>query len=158
MPYYPSHQDSRLGIHQSSSPKTLHRTHNLRSAVWAFLLGGSCVAICGVISSLTRVIIVGTLLITPLITTNEPPSRIVLFVGGVVDPSQAHIHIHIHMHVYIHVQTKPNTTYDILLNTVYSIIKMYHKISDTENLSYITCNQWYDMIGHDTLAITYVVP
>ena len=123
MPYYPSHQDSRLGIHQSSSPKTLHRTHNLRSAVWAFLLGGSCVAICGVISSLTRVIIVGKLLITPLITTNEPPSRIVLFVGGVVDPSQAHIHIHIHMHVYIHVQTKPNTTYDILLNTVYSIIK-----------------------------------
>ena len=157
MPYYPSHQDSRLGIHQSSSPKTLHRTHNLRSAVWASLLGGSCVAICGVISSLTRVIHIGTLLITPLTTTNEPPSRIVLFVGGVVDPSQAHIHIY--MHVYIHIQIKPNTTYDILLNTVCRLlIKMYRKISDTENLSYIACNQWYDMIGHDTLAITYVVP
>ena len=112
MPYYPSHQDSRLGIHQSSSPKTLHRTHNLRSAVWASLLGGSCVAICGVISSLTRVIHIGTLLITPLTTTNEPPSRIVLFVGGVVDPSQAHIHIYIYACVYTYTnKTQYNIRY-----------------------------------------------
>ena len=39
------------------------------------LLGGSWVVISGVISPLIRVIITATLLITPLITTHEPPSR-----------------------------------------------------------------------------------
>ena len=38
------------------------------------LLGGSCVVISGVISPLTWVISIVTLLITPLITTHEPPS------------------------------------------------------------------------------------
>ena len=39
------------------------------------LLGGSWVVISGVISPLIRVISIATLVITPLITTHEPPSR-----------------------------------------------------------------------------------
>ena len=39
------------------------------------LLGGSWVAISGVISPLIWVIIIATLIITPLITAHEPPSR-----------------------------------------------------------------------------------
>ena len=39
------------------------------------LLGGSWVVISGVISPLTWVTTIATLLITPLITTHEPPSR-----------------------------------------------------------------------------------
>ena len=39
------------------------------------LLGGSWVVISGVISPLIRVITIVTLLITPLISTHEPPSR-----------------------------------------------------------------------------------
>ena len=41
------------------------------------LLGGSWVVISGVISFLTWVISIVTLLITPLITTHEPPSNAV---------------------------------------------------------------------------------
>ena len=41
----------------------------------ATILGGSWVVISGVISPLIWVIIIVTLLITPLITTHEPPSR-----------------------------------------------------------------------------------
>ena len=40
------------------------------------LLGGSWVVICGAISPLIWVIAIVTLLITPLITTYEPPSRV----------------------------------------------------------------------------------
>ena len=40
------------------------------------LLGGSWVVISGVISPLIWVIIIATPLITPLITTHEPPSRV----------------------------------------------------------------------------------
>ena len=39
------------------------------------LLGGSWVVIRGAISPLIWVIVIVTLLITPLITTHEPPSR-----------------------------------------------------------------------------------
>ena len=40
-----------------------------------FPLGGSCLVISGVIIPLIWVITIVTLLITPLITTHEPPSR-----------------------------------------------------------------------------------
>ena len=40
------------------------------------VLGGSWVVISGVISPLIWVISIVTLLITPLITTHEPPSRV----------------------------------------------------------------------------------
>ena len=40
------------------------------------LLGGSWVVICGVIRPLIWVISIGTLLITPIITTHEPPSKL----------------------------------------------------------------------------------
>ena len=39
-------------------------------------VGGSWVVISGVISSLVWLIIIVTLLITPLITTHEPPSKL----------------------------------------------------------------------------------
>ena len=42
---------------------------------WLGLLGGSWVVISGVLSRLIWVITIATLLITPLITTHEPPSR-----------------------------------------------------------------------------------
>ena len=40
------------------------------------LLGGSWVVISGVISPLSKVVSIVTLLITPLITAHEPPSRV----------------------------------------------------------------------------------
>ena len=47
---------------------------HIQGLVWV-VLGGSWVVISGVISPLIWVIITVTLLITPLITTHEPPSR-----------------------------------------------------------------------------------
>ena len=49
------------------------------------VLGGSRVVISGVISLLIWVISIATLLITPLITTHEPPSR-VPYPKGLKDP------------------------------------------------------------------------
>ena len=42
---------------------------------WSGVVGGSWVVIRGVISPLIRVITIVTLLITPLITPREPPSK-----------------------------------------------------------------------------------
>ena len=49
--------------------------------IWGFrrLLGGSWVVISGVISPLIWVTSIVTLLITPLIPTHEPPSRVLKF-------------------------------------------------------------------------------
>ena len=47
----------------------------MSSTVWVILLGGSWVVISGVISRVTMNITPARGLITPLITTHEPPSR-----------------------------------------------------------------------------------
>ena len=66
--YKKKHLRARVGAADEGCPPAS------RAAALAHLLGGSWVVISGVISPLIWVINTVTLLITPLITTHEPPS------------------------------------------------------------------------------------
>ena len=124
------------GISHRCFPKFLAAV--LGGSCWPLrLLGGSCVVISRVISPLIWVITILTLLITPLITTHEPPSRSseeTLSLNPVEhlsdyrrgssskrDCQHTHTDTHTHTHIYIYTHTHTHTYRQTVFSRVFGL-------------------------------------